>query len=297
MSNTPAILFLICCLAGLSVAGLVYVGAKGAGKGYDAWRRRFQSEADMAMEEMLYLLPGQKYTNYSLGAASLAAAVVFLGVTASGRTWNWHGGFIFGAGAFVLTIAAARFLLRLLRARRLEKFNDQLEESLLSMGNALKAGFSIMQTIEMVVKQNRYPISIEFSLMFQQTRLGMSFDDALKNMAQRVHSEDFDLVASAIRTARQTGGDLTGVFERLAALIRERRRIQRRIMTLTAQGRLQGRVLAGLPFILLGVLYLLDPAMITDFFTRPVGIALLLVVLVLETLGFLVIRRIVNIEI
>ena len=116
-------------------------------------------------------------------------------------------------------------------------------------------------------------------------------------MTKRVESEDFYLVANAIITARQTGGDLTGVFDRLATMIRERLRIKRRIMTLTAQGRLQGIVLGSLPLVLLGILYLMDPEMIRNFFTQPIGIFLFFVVIMLEIGGFLVIRKIVNIDI
>ena len=288
-------------LVGAMAAVAAACGAWAAGaigmKAFDAWRSRMVAEADVSFTETLSQMPAARFINLSLAASALAAGLAFAACGNLGVNWSWPLAFGGGVAAFFGAVMTARWLLRFLQKMRLEKFNDQLEESLLGMSNALRAGFSIVQAIEMVVKQRRQPISVEFSLMLQQTRLGMSFDDALKNMCNRVKSEDFELVSGALRTARMTGGDLTGVFDRLAAMIRERRRIQRRIQTLTAQGRLQGRVLALLPMFLLLVLYWMKPEMVRDFFAQPVGIALFIFVLILETCGFLVIRKIVNIDI
>lgn len=289
--------FLIAILA----AGAVGIGAWVMGdfalRAFGRWRTRLQSEAEFELTEMLYQLPARAFINYSMGAAVGGGIGMTLLVLVLSGPWSWKPAVALGLLTSGLVLFSSRFCLRLLRRQRLERFNDQLEESLMGMSNSLKAGFSIIQAIEMVIRQNRQPISIEFNLMLQQTKLGMSFDDALKNMAARVHSEDFDLVGNAIRTARVTGGDLTGIFDRLAAMIRERRRIQRRVMTLTAQGRLQGRILGALPMLLMLVLFFMDPSLIKSFLSQPLGIVLLLFVIVLETCGFLVIRRIVNIDI
>jgi tight adherence protein B len=247
---------------------------------------------------MLIQMPAAKLVNYSiLFGAAMAVAMFFISAP-NANGFNWKFGLVMAVIAFFGIQLAARMSMRFLKKQRLYKFNDQLEEGLMSMGNALKAGFSINQALEMVVKQKKNPISLEFKLMIQQTQLGVSFDDALRNMAKRVESEDFDLVVGAIITARQTGGDLTGVFERLGEVIRERLRIQRRIRTLTAQGRLQGLVLGGLPLILLSILYFfVDKQIIRNFFTHPIGIAAAVAVGILEICGFLTIRKIVNIDI
>ncbi len=279
---------------GLGVWALVSVGFQML----DKWKEKFLAETEMEMEEMLMQIPAAKILNYSLIIAAILAVLIF-GITApSPRGFNWKFGTVASIVIFASTMAGSRYFLKFLRTRRLNKFNDQLEEALMSMGNALKAGFSINQAVEMVIKQKRNPISLEFKLMMQQTQLGVSFDDALRNMARRVGSEDFHLVATSIITARQTGGDLTGVFARLANVIRERLRIQRRIRTLTAQGRLQGTVLGSLPIVLLGILYFfVDPTIVRNFFSHPVGIVGLILFVILEVCGFLTIRKIVNIDI
>ena len=267
-------------------------------RGIEQWRRRFLEEAEMELQEMLMQMPAAQVLHYSLLVAVGLAVLAFVLMAPGRDRFNWQFGLTAAAVVFVTAMILSRSVLKWLRQQRLSKFNDQLEEALLSMSNALKAGFSINQAVEMVVKQNNNPISLEFKLMIQQTQLGMSFDDALRNMARRVQSEDFTLVASAISTARQTGGDLTGVFARLAAMIRERLRIQRRIRVLTAQGRLQGTVLGLLPMALLAILYFfVDPELVRNFFGNPIGLVLFGVVVVLEVCGYLVIRKIVNIDI
>lgn len=264
---------------------------------WEQWRRQLVSEAEMEVEEMLMQLPAAKILNFSLMIAGVLAILTFIGISSSGRRFNWEAGALFSGLVMIIAILVPRQVLKFLKKRRLERFNDQLEEALNGMGNSLKAGFSIIQAIEAVVRQNRNPISLEFKLMMQQTHLGMSLDEALRNMAKRVESEDFYLVASAVSTARQTGGDLTGIFERLAAMIRERLRIQRRVRSLTAQGRLQAIVLGALPMLLLFVLFLMAPDKIIRFFTNPIGVLIFIIVLILEVCGFLVIRKIVNIDI
>ncbi len=285
-------------LGGISVGAGVWAGGMLLMRGFDTWKQRFLEDAEMEMEEMLMQIPAAQVLNYSIMIASGAAALAFVLMSPGKDGFNWKFGGLFGIAAFIGVMLGSRGFLKFLRAKRLNKFNDQLEEALMSMSNALKAGFSISQSIEMVIKQNRNPISVEFKLMMQQTQLGMTFDDALRNMARRVQSEDFSLTAGAISTARQTGGDLTGVFERLSAMIRERLRIQRRIRTLTAQGRLQGIVLASLPIVLLGILYfVVDANLVRNFFSHPIGIVLFIIVVLLEIGGYLTIRKIVSIDI
>lgn len=261
------------------------------------WRTQAESDAESQMEDMLMMMPAARYINLSLSAAGGMFILSFLIVTLVFSNGNWKVGLIFGVIACAATIIGSRILLKVMKKRRLDAFNDQLEESLMAMSNSLKAGFSIMQSIEMVVRQNRNPISMELKLMVQQVQLGMTLDEALRNMADRVKSEDFFLVVSAITTARQTGGDLTGIFNRLSAMIRERLRIQRRIQSITAMGRLQGLVLTLVPVAMFIVLAMIDPTLVQGFFSTFAGLAMFAAVLVLLGCGYLVIRKIVNIDI
>ena len=196
-----------------------------------------------------------------------------------------------------MAFLAPRFYLRMLKKQRLAKFNEQLEDALLSMSSALKAGFSITQALENVASENRYPISFEFTLLLQELRLGVQFDTALRKMADRLESQDFELVAVAIITARQTGGELTTVLEELAGVIRERIRIMQRVRALTSQGRMQAWLIASVPFVLMFAMTRLAPDLMDAFFGSFVGIVVLLAVVCMVVCGFLWIRKITTIDV
>ncbi len=206
-------------------------------------------------------------------------------------------GGVFGALGAVAALSAQRIILRIMKIRRLERFNLQLVDALTGMSNSLKAGFSIQQAFESVAREGTSPISQEFGMFLQQLRVGVRFEEALADMERRVGSEDLTLMVQAIEIARQTGGNLTEVFDRIADTIRERRRIEGKIKSLTAQGRIQGRVVGAMPLILGLLLYLLDPGMMVAFFRSYVGIASLLLIILMQLCGTLIIRKIVNIDV
>ena len=188
-------------------------------------------------------------------------------------------------------------VLAVLKQRRLQRFNLQLVDSLVNMSNALKAGFSVQQSIELVVREGQNPIAQEFGMYLHQMRVGMPMEEALASLQTRVGSDDLALMISAFETARQTGGNLTEVFERIAYTIRERMRIELRIRTLTAQGRLQGVIVGAMPLLLGVAMFFLDPTMMLSFLHSGFGIAVLVGVAILEVLGALLIRKIINIDI
>ena len=122
-------------------------------------------------------------------------------------------------------------------------------------------------------------------------------DDALDNMSKRIGSDDFELVSTAVITARQTGGELTGTLERLAGLIRERMRINNKLKAMTSMGRLQALMIGCMPFLLLWGMYYVSPGMVSGFFNTPVGYIAMLVVIILDIVGFLVIKKITTIDV
>ena len=212
--------------------------------------------------------------------------------------------FIGGLASFVLMkmeIEAGRrgktAYARWLNARYVRKFDEQLTEALGTMSNALRAGFSMSQAFESVAEADMHPISDEFALLLQQMRVGMSFDDALASLEKRVASDDLSLVITSIDIARKTGGNLTEIFDRISETIRGRMRIERKVRTLTAQGRLQGIVVSLMPFLLCVVMTVMKPGLMIPFLTSVSGIARLSVASVMVLAGWLVIRKIVTIKV
>lgn len=261
------------------------------------YRDRYLEETRYELDDILIQLPPGRVLDLSLAlSASAFLLTILIGeMIRDGRDWR-------GEAILALVISGAvfpmpRLGLRFLRARRLRKFNEQLEDVLMSMSSSLKAGFSINQAIDEVADQAPAPISVEFRLLAQECRLGVPLTQALDNMNRRLGSADFELVATAIITARQTGGELTGTLERLAGLIRERMRINSKLFAMTSMGRLQAIMISAMPFILLFGIYQVSPSLMAGVFDSFVGYAMILAVVVLVLIGFLVIRKITTIDV
>lgn len=188
-------------------------------------------------------------------------------------------------------------LARWLDNRRREKFNLQLPEALATMSNALRAGFSISQAFDSVVEQGEKPMSEEFAILQQQLKIGMSFEDALESLSQRVGSDDLMLVTTAILISRKTGGNVTEIFDKISETIRGRMKIERKVKTLTAQGRLQGIVVSAMPFFLGLIMTLIKPGLMIPFLTSFFGIVAVLVMCALIFVGWLMIRKIIKIDV
>jgi tight adherence protein B len=190
------------------------------------------------------------------------------------------------------------------RAGRLNAFNKQLPDTITLIANALRAGSSFLQAIEMVVREAQPPITIEFGRVVREVNLGLAFDVALENMVRRVRSDDLELMATAITIQHQVGGNLAEILDSIAFTIRERVRIKGEIRTLTAQQRLSGYVVAFMPIALVVLLFVISPAFMQPMFENPPGILGLpagVIILgfggVLMFIGFVLIQRIVAIEV
>ncbi len=261
------------------------------------YREKYLQETAVEMDDVLLSMPPARVLDLSLAVAAFTGFAAVLGVGFYSTEMSVAKTVIVALIGAVAAFPMPRIYLRWLKKQRLAKFNVQLEDALLSMSGSLKAGFSINQALEVVAHENRKPISFEFSLLIQELRLGVTLDNALDKMSARLNCPDFELVAVSILTARQTGGELTATLERLAGVIRERVRITGRIHALTAQGRMQALIIGLMPIALFIAMMNIAPDMMNAFFSTVVGILCLLAVIALDVTGFLVIRKITNIDI
>jgi tight adherence protein B len=197
-----------------------------------------------------------------------------------------------------------RFWLNRRKNGRLNAFNKQLPDTITLIANALRAGSSFLQAIELVVRESRPPISTEFSRVIREVNLGLPFEQALENMVRRVRSDDLELMATAISIQHQVGGNLAEILDSIAYTIRERIRIKGEIRTLTAQQRLSGYVVGFLPIGLAGFLFVAAPGFMNPMFANPpaimglpAGVVILMFGGFMMFIGFMLIRRIVDIEV
>jgi len=207
------------------------------------------------------------------------------------------------AGVFI-GFVLPRFWLGRRKAGRLNAFNKQLPDTITLLANGLRAGSSFLQAVELVVRESRPPVSTEFSRVIREVNLGLPFEQAMENMVRRVRSDDLELMATAINIQHTVGGNLAEILDSIAYTIRERIRIKGEIRTLTAQQRMSGYVVGFLPIGLAGFLFVAAPNFMDPMFAKPpeaFGLPLGMVILFfggfMMFIGFMLIRRIVDIEV
>jgi tight adherence protein B len=183
------------------------------------------------------------------------------------------------------------------RKSRLKKFGAQLPEALELISRALRAGHSLQAGFQLVGQELPEPIGKEFRRVFEEQNLGIALEESLDALTDRVPNVDLKFFCTAIILQRQTGGDLAEILDKIGRLIRERFQIWGQIQALTGEGRLSGVVLLGLPPVLALVVWKLNPDYISLLFTDELGKKMLLGAVVMQVLGALVIRKIVNIKV
>lgn len=291
------LLWLAAGCTGVSFLGFAWLFTDALREGAGNYASQMGNETSRQFEDIFMFVSPKKIAELGQTAALAAFFLFFIPLFSFTNIASTAAGILLGlaAGAFTFTLPA-RYA-ALLRSRRKKKFNLQLVDALGTMSNALRAGFSISQAFESVVENGEKPISQEFTVLLQQMRVGMSFDEALKSMERRVASEDLTLVCTSIDIARRTGGNLTEIFDRISETIRGRMKIERRVETLTAQGRFQGLIVSLMPLALGAILTVMKPGLMIPFFTSFAGMACVAAATGLVIAGWLLIRKIVRIDV
>ncbi len=204
---------------------------------------------------------------------------------------------LIGLAFGIVGFFAPRIYVNIRKRRRLNAFNDQLADTISLLANSLRSGFSIVQSMETVAQQLPEPISGEFHRVTQEIGLGLNYEEALMNMLRRVPSDDLDLMITAINIQGRVGGNMAEILDTISHTIRERVRIKGEIRVLTAQQMISGYILTLLPVVLALVLYLINREYIGRLFRDPCGLIMLGVSAIMIVSGFLIIRRIVDIEV
>ena len=218
------------------------------------------------------------------------AVVFFVALFVSKR---WHVGILAAVG-----IAMAEWVYVLIKIDRREAaFTNQLGDCLMMVANAMRAGFSFLQAMDLISKEMEPPISDEFKHVMRDINLGASVERALDDMDKRVASPDYSLVVTAVLIQQQVGGDLAHILDTISETIQDRIRMRREVRTLTAQGRMSGWVLAALPIVTGLLISSISPGYMDPLLNDRLGHMAIAAAVVLELIGFFVIQRIVNIDV
>ncbi|HET7656775.1 MAG TPA: type II secretion system F family protein [Bacillales bacterium] len=218
-------------------------------------------------------------------------------VICGGTLYFVAGNFVFLFAGAVLGWLIPKWWVKKKQRSRLTNFNEQLPDMLTTIIGSLRAGFSFSQALMTVIEEADSPMKEEMKTLLKEMQYGSSMESALAELKGRVPSEDLELMIQAILIQRQVGGNLAEVLDKIVQTIRDRNRIQRNIMTLTAQGRLSGLIIGLMPIILGFVLYLIQPSYIGSLFSNQIGIIMLAGGAVSCTIGFILIRKLTKIEV
>jgi tight adherence protein B len=183
------------------------------------------------------------------------------------------------------------------KGKRISKLNAQLPDALTMMSNSLKAGFGLMQSLELVGRELEHPIATDMKRTLQEIQVGSTTEEALLNFSARSGSQDLDIVVTAMLIQQSTGGNLAEILDNVCHTMRERIRIRGEIKTLTTQGTMTGFIIGGLPIFIGLIVSLINPGYIEPLFSTLAGNAMLGFGVVLETIGGLVIKKIMAIEV
>ena len=216
-----------------------------------------------------------------------------LGAAAIGMLFH---GIAVALGAGLMTLLFFNWRLSAKANKRNKKFAEQLPDALQLMSGSLRAGFGFVQAISTVGSEVAAPCGDEFRRVKIETQLGKDVDGALREMAERVDSEDFKWIVEAIEIHREVGGDLSEILDTVTETIRDRNGIRRRITALSAEGKISGVVLGGMPFVLAIVIMFLNPTYLRELLDSTMGIVMIVGGLVAMVIGIAWMRRITNLK-
>jgi len=183
------------------------------------------------------------------------------------------------------------------RTKRFQKFEELFPEAIDTLARAVRAGHAFTTALELIANELSEPVASEFRKLFEEQKFGMPVRDALMNLAERVPLVDVKFFVTAVMLQRETGGNLAEILDNLSYVIRERFKIMRQVRVYTAQGRLTMLLLMGLPPVIVTTMLLTSPAFIRPLFADPIGHVLVVAGVVLQTFGYFVIRKIIQIQV
>jgi tight adherence protein B len=207
------------------------------------------------------------------------------------------GSWIIGAAVVMAGFFAPKILLALWKDMRSARFETQLVDALILMGNSLKSGLDVTAGVERVATSMTSPISEEFGLALNAYRLGAPLETALLDMTQRINSRTLETAVYAINIQRETGGNLIKTFDQLVQTIREESKLQKKVAVITAQGRMQVAFLACFPWVLAALFYFLAPEFMKPALANTWGQLVMVFLIVWEVIGIMVTKKIVTVDV
>ncbi len=282
--NTLLVLFIVGVF--LSASMLAY-GLLLKGQDFMAgYKNTFTESASANMADMFLFIDATRLFYINLLAIFIVPVIVWVTIDIATAI-----------AVFILIAVLPQILYRSMRNKRMRKFEEQLPDGLMMLSGAMRAGASLNIALEGLVKEQPAPLSQEFELFMREQRIGVEFEKSLANMEKRLPIQDFAMLTSALRINREIGGNLAEILESLAETLRRKQQMEGKIDSLTAQGKLQGIVMTGLPVLLGVLLYFLEKESMEKLWTTTIGWVVLGIIIIMEFMGYVMIRKITSIDV
>jgi tight adherence protein B len=277
----------ILLLVFISLTLAVYASLTSGSQAWGNYAERFSTETEGNLRGLFLFADGRRLLAvYMFLLVGLPVALLAIGLSP-----------LIVGGVAIALFSAPRVLLSRLADQRRKKINAALPDGLAQIAGAMRAGSTFTVALQSMVEEQKGPLGQEFSLVLREQRLGARLEEALDNLGERVQTEEMDLVISAALIAQEVGGNLAEILGSLSDNIRRKLEMEGKVRALTAQGLLQGRVVTLLPFLILGALLFIEPDAIRPIWTSILGWVFLAVMISLQVMGSVVIKKIVTIEI
>ena len=232
------------------------------------------------------ILLGQLILSFGLGALVFILCLPYVAA-----------GLLFGFVVMAIGWKSPKPIVDFFYRRRVNKFVLQMVDGLSLMSNAMKSGLSIAQAIGLVAEQMPNPVREEFTLVLNQNKLGVPLEEALTNLSKRIVSDDIEMFVTSVNILKETGGNLAETFDTIVYTIRERIKIEKKIAAMTQSGFIQGVAVMCIPPALALFYYQADPDFMKPLFTTPIGLMIMSVVVMLQVVGFILVMKIIKIEV
>ncbi len=279
------ILALVC--GSFSAMLLAYVVISHFKQFFGEYKNTFEESADMNMADMFMFIEPSKLFLYNLGVLAVMPFIFFI----------LTGDLLITGGSFVFFLVSPPLIYKSMRNKRLKKFESQLPDALVMITGALKAGASLNMALQSLIKEQPAPMNQEIALLVRQQRLGIDFDASLDVLESRIPIQSVNMLVSALKISREIGGNLAETLETLAETLRRKTTMEGKIDSLTSQGRMQGIVMSGLPIAIGIMLSFIEPENMAKLYTTQTGWAVMVVIIVMEILGYFFIKKITTIDV
>ncbi|CAM0997574.1 MULTISPECIES: type II secretion system F family protein [Rhodanobacter] len=271
----------------LAVAAIGYLAARSSTVFWGRYQEAFTEQARFNLADMFMFMDERNLFRLNAVAMVLVPLLV----------WFLSGNPLLAIVTLVLILVLPKKIYRWLRQRRINQIQQQLPDGLMMVAGSMRAGLGFTPALESLARDVEPPLAQEFALLLREQRMGVKLEEALEHFNDRVPIQDVTLFVSAVGISREVGGNLAESMASLADTLRRRLIMEGKVNSLTAQGRLQGIVMAMMPVGLIGFLSFAYPDTMHEMYHSYVGWAVIAVAAVMEYLGYRMCRKITSIDI